>query len=145
LPEIQNPNFESRTPDSGGIRSLLSFIVLAVVLFFGLRYFRHGELTPAVPASQSQSHALQTEIAKASLPASQNQPIASHSEFGWLTFIAKPLYLVLRVLNDRGIHNWGWSIVALTVIFNLLIVWPRVMSMKSSLKDDAHSAEGRGA
>ncbi|UWZ85141.1 YidC/Oxa1 family membrane protein insertase [Occallatibacter riparius] len=135
MPEIQNPNFESRNPSTAGdIRSLLSFIVLAVALFFGLQYLRHGELIPAVPASQSQSQAVQTEIARASLPASQSQSIASHREFGWLTFIAKPLYLALRVLNDQGIHNWGWSIVVLTVIFNLLIVWPRVMSMKSSLK-----------
>jgi YidC/Oxa1 family membrane protein insertase len=68
------------------------------------------------------------------LPASQSQPIATRSEFGWLTFIAKPLYLVLRFLHSHGIGNWGWSIIVLTVIFNLLIVWPRVMSMRSSLK-----------
>jgi YidC/Oxa1 family membrane protein insertase len=40
----------------------------------------------------------------------------------------------LRFLHDHGIGNWGWSIIALTVIFNLLIIWPRMMSMKSSLK-----------
>ena len=135
MPEIQNPDFESRTPGSGGdVRSLLSFILLAVVLFSGLQYLRHRELALAAPASQSQPQAVQAESARAALPASQGQPIATLSEFGWLTFIARPLYLVLRFLHSHGIGDWGWSIIVLTVMFNLLIVWPRVMSMKSSLK-----------
>lgn len=135
MPEIQNPNFESRTPGSGGdVRSLLSFILLAVVLFFCLQYLRHRGLILATPASPGQLQAVQTKIGKSSLPTSQIQLIATRSEFGWLTFIAKPLYTGLRLLHDHGIHNWGWSIVILTVIFNLLIIWPRVASMKSSMK-----------
>jgi YidC/Oxa1 family membrane protein insertase len=104
------------------------------VLFFGFQYLPHRGLSLATPASQSQSQSVQTEIGRASLPTSPRQLIETRSEFGWLTLIAKPLCLGLRVLHDQGIHNWGWSIVVLTVIFNLLVVWPRVMSMKSSLK-----------
>jgi YidC/Oxa1 family membrane protein insertase len=55
-------------------------------------------------------------------------------QFGWLTFIAKPLYLVLRFLYEHVIGNWGWAIIILTVIFNLVMFWPRITSMKSSLK-----------
>ena len=43
-------------------------------------------------------------------------------QFGWLTVIAKPLYLALRFLSDLlgpGIGNWGWAIIIVTVIFNL--------------------------
>lgn len=135
MPEIHNPNFESRTPGNGAdVRSLLSFLLLAILLVFGLQYLHHRELTLPASGSQNQSRAVRTEIAEASLPASQGQPPATRSEFGWLTFIAEPLYLVLRFLYSHGIGNWGWSIIVLTVIFNLLIVWPRVMSMKSSLK-----------
>ncbi len=54
--------------------------------------------------------------------------------FGWLTVIAKPLYLVLRFLNEHGIPNWGWDIIIITVIFNLLMLPTRLMMMKSSLK-----------
>ena len=55
-------------------------------------------------------------------------------QFGWLTVIAKPLYLVLRFIVEHGIPNWGWSIIIVTVIFNLLMLPTRLMMMKSSLK-----------
>ncbi len=55
-------------------------------------------------------------------------------QFGWLTVIAKPLYLALRFLYEHGVGNWGWSIIIVTVIFNLLMLPTRFMMMKSSLK-----------
>jgi YidC/Oxa1 family membrane protein insertase len=55
-------------------------------------------------------------------------------QFGWLTVIAKPLYLALRFLDEHGIGNWGWAIIVVTVIFNLLMLPTRFMMMKSSLK-----------
>jgi len=59
------------------------------------------------------------------------------TQFGWLTIIAKPLYVALRYLHDRmgpGVYNWGWAIIIVTVIFNLLMLPTRFMMMKSSLK-----------
>ncbi|HME59342.1 MAG TPA: membrane protein insertase YidC [Terracidiphilus sp.] len=58
-------------------------------------------------------------------------------QFGWLTIIAKPLYLALRYLRiwmGPGAYNWGWAIIIVTVIFNLLMLPTRFMMMKSSLK-----------
>jgi YidC/Oxa1 family membrane protein insertase len=58
-------------------------------------------------------------------------------QFGWLTIIAKPLYLALRYLRGMlgpGVYNWGWAIIIVTVIFNLLMLPTRFMMMKSSLK-----------
>jgi YidC/Oxa1 family membrane protein insertase len=55
-------------------------------------------------------------------------------QFGWLTVIAKPLYLALRYLYEHGVGNWGWAIIIVTVIFNLLMLPTRFMMMKSSLK-----------
>ncbi|MGA8042180.1 MAG: membrane protein insertase YidC [Terracidiphilus sp.] len=59
-------------------------------------------------------------------------------QFGdWLGLIAKPLYLALRWLRDLlgpGAYNWGWAIIILTIIFNLLMLPTRFMAMKSSLK-----------
>ena len=85
------------------------------------------------PASQVQQQAVQTNLPKAPSPAAESQPSASAAGFGWLTLVAKPLYLALRLLHDHGIGNWGWSIVVLTVIFNLLMIWPRIAAMKNSL------------
>jgi YidC/Oxa1 family membrane protein insertase len=55
-------------------------------------------------------------------------------QFGWFTVIAKPLYLALRYLHEHGVPNWGWAIIVVTVIFNLLMLPTRLSMMKSSLK-----------
>jgi YidC/Oxa1 family membrane protein insertase len=55
-------------------------------------------------------------------------------QFGFWTIIAKPLYLALRFLNEHGVPNWGWDIIIVTVIFNLLMLPTRLMMMRSSLR-----------
>ncbi|HEY9125715.1 MAG TPA: membrane protein insertase YidC, partial [Acidobacteriaceae bacterium] len=54
-------------------------------------------------------------------------------QFGSLKFIAEPLFLLLRWVYGF-VHNWGWAIIVVTVVFNLLMLPTRVMMMKSSLK-----------
>ncbi|WP_286337989.1 membrane protein insertase YidC [Hydrogenimonas cancrithermarum] len=41
-------------------------------------------------------------------------------EFGWFTFIAAPMFKVLMWLHSF-IPNWGWTIVALTVLIRILL------------------------
>jgi YidC/Oxa1 family membrane protein insertase len=55
-------------------------------------------------------------------------------QFGWLTVIAKPLFLALRFLYEHVIANWGWAIIIVTVLFNLVLLPTRIMMMRSSLK-----------
>jgi len=65
------------------------------------------------------------------------ESLESLIQFGWLTVIAKPLYLSLRFLKGwlgNGSYNWGWAIIIVTFIFNLLMLPTRFMMMKSSLK-----------
>jgi YidC/Oxa1 family membrane protein insertase len=54
--------------------------------------------------------------------------------FGMVSWIAKPMLLVLRFFVTHGIPNWGWSILVLTFILNLAMLPTRFMMMKSSLK-----------
>ena len=72
-------------------------------------------------------------------------------DYGVLWFIAKPLFLVLNKLHDLT-HNWGWSIILVTIILKLIFfplsaagyksmanmrrVQPRMMSIKDRYKDD---------
>jgi membrane protein insertase, YidC/Oxa1 family, N-terminal domain len=39
-------------------------------------------------------------------------------DYGWLTFISKPLFWLLKWI-DRVIGNWGWSIIVLTILVKL--------------------------
>ncbi|HET7104596.1 MAG TPA: membrane protein insertase YidC, partial [Terracidiphilus sp.] len=55
-------------------------------------------------------------------------------QYGWETIIAKPLYFALRLMVEHGFGNWGWSIIIFTVVFTVLMLPMRFMSMKSSLK-----------
>jgi YidC/Oxa1 family membrane protein insertase len=55
-------------------------------------------------------------------------------QFGWMGFIAKPLFLALRWLYDHGIGNWGWAILIVTLILNLAMLPTRLQMMKSALK-----------
>ena len=126
--EIHNPDFESHNLSSPEIGPVLAFLALVLILLFGYQHVRHPNQSEPV----SSSHVTQT--VHRDMPKAAGQTIATTTNFGWLAFIAKPLYFTLRFLHDRGIGNWGWSIVLLTVIFNLLIIWPRIMSMRSSLK-----------
>jgi YidC/Oxa1 family membrane protein insertase len=64
----------------------------------------------------------------------ESQSLEPLINFGWLTLLAKPLYLALRWLNEHGVPNWGWDIIIITVIFNLVMLPTRLMMMKSSLK-----------
>lgn len=39
-------------------------------------------------------------------------------DYGYLTFIAKPIFWLLRTIHSM-VHNWGWSIIFLTLIIKL--------------------------
>ncbi len=42
-------------------------------------------------------------------------------DFGWFAIIAKPLFLILHFVNDQYIHNYGWSIILITLVINVLL------------------------
>ena len=60
-------------------------------------------------------------------------PLHSLVNFGWLEFIADPLFHGLKWLHNY-IPNWGWAIVVLTLVINLLLFPLRISSYKSTLK-----------
>jgi YidC/Oxa1 family membrane protein insertase len=161
LPEILNPNLQN--PHGGGFnkQSILAVTMLGLVILCAHLYFSHSKPGTPKQATQAQHHTEESSDAPGStvgdrtgrtlsehhtisgralthatttMGKTTGEPVEAPNQFGWLTVIAKPLYLALRLLYEHGIGNWGWAIIVLTVIFNLLMVWPRMMSMKSSLR-----------
>ncbi|WP_433967283.1 membrane protein insertase YidC [Tunturiibacter gelidiferens] len=55
-------------------------------------------------------------------------------DFGFFGPIGKYLFLSLQFIHAHIAPNWGWSIVLLTVLINLLILPLRVKTMQSGLK-----------
>ncbi|MDP8982231.1 MAG: membrane protein insertase YidC [Acidobacteriota bacterium] len=55
-------------------------------------------------------------------------------DWGFFGVIAKPLFIVLSWLSVNWVHNYGWSIVLITVFINLLLLPLRFSSLKSARK-----------
>jgi YidC/Oxa1 family membrane protein insertase len=55
-------------------------------------------------------------------------------DFGWLGYIARPLFLWLRWTHNHIVANWGWAIALQTLIINLLLSPLRFMQQKSALE-----------
>src|SRR5215467_16300440 len=62
-----------------------------------------------------------------------NPPLHGLVNFGWLEFIADPLFHGLKWLHNY-IPNWGWAIVILTLVINMLLFPLRISSYKTTLK-----------
>jgi YidC/Oxa1 family membrane protein insertase len=55
-------------------------------------------------------------------------------DWGFFGIIAKPIFLVLHWMNDNLVHNYGWSIVLITIVINILLMPFRLSSMKQQRK-----------
>jgi YidC/Oxa1 family membrane protein insertase len=55
-------------------------------------------------------------------------------DFGFFSIVGKPLFFCLRWINEHVTGNWGWDIVWLTVLINLVILPLRIKTMQSGLK-----------
>jgi YidC/Oxa1 family membrane protein insertase len=66
-----------------------------------------------------------------------NPKLASIIDFGWFSFLAKPLFLALHYVYERGVHNYGWSIIAVTVFITFLLFPLRLSNLKSMKKMQA--------
>jgi YidC/Oxa1 family membrane protein insertase len=62
-----------------------------------------------------------------------NPPLHGLVNFGWLEFIADPLFHGMKWLH-KYIPNWGWTIVVLTLVINMLLFPLRISSYKTTLK-----------
>jgi YidC/Oxa1 family membrane protein insertase len=72
-------------------------------------------------------------------------------DYGWLVFIAKPMYWILEQIQSV-VHNWGWTIIIFTILIklaffklsetsyrsmaNLRKLTPRIQALKDRYGDD---------
>jgi len=74
------------------------------------------------------------KVEVAGLPAGVEPDLRKLVDFGWLGYIARPLFLWLKWTYNHIIPNWGWAIVLQTVIINVALLPLRISQMKSMLK-----------
>ncbi len=62
----------------------------------------------------------------------QQPPMTELVDFGWLTLIAKPLFLLLRWIHDLSwVQNYGWAIILMTIVLNMAMYPLKVKSYRS--------------
>jgi YidC/Oxa1 family membrane protein insertase len=60
-------------------------------------------------------------------------PLQGLVNFGWLEFVADPLFHALKWIH-KYVSNWGWDIVVLTLLLNMILFPLRISSYKSAQK-----------
>jgi YidC/Oxa1 family membrane protein insertase len=60
-------------------------------------------------------------------------PLNSLVQFGWFEFVADPLFHGLKWLY-KYVPNWGWAIVVLTLVINMVLFPLRISSYRTTLK-----------
>jgi len=63
-----------------------------------------------------------------------NPKLVNAIDFGWFWFLAKPLFYALHYVNNQWLHNYGWSIIVVTVLINILLFPMRFTNLKSMKK-----------
>jgi YidC/Oxa1 family membrane protein insertase len=63
-----------------------------------------------------------------------NPKLESLIDYGWFSFLAKPLFLALHWAADHVTHSYGWAIIAVTILINMLLFPLKVSSMRSMKK-----------
>jgi YidC/Oxa1 family membrane protein insertase len=59
-------------------------------------------------------------------------PLEGLVDFGWFTIFAKPLFLAMRYVYDHWVHNYGWAIIILTVVINMLMFPLKLKQIRSA-------------
>ena len=49
-----------------------------------------------------------------------NPKLTDIIEYGWFTFLAKPMFLMLQSIHDM-VGNWGWAIIVTTILLKLVL------------------------
>ena len=60
-------------------------------------------------------------------------PLNSLVQFGWFEFISDPLFHALKWIH-KYVPNWGWAIVVLTLVINMVLFPLRISSYRTTLK-----------
>ena len=95
----------------------------------------------AVGGSARNQFAIYIGPKEVSLLHSVNPKLDGIVEWGWFGIVAKPLFMVLHFLNDQFVHNYGWSIILITIIINMALFPLKLTSLKSSRKMQAIQPE----
>lgn len=97
------------------------------------------QMFPGVAISQGQQNKFELFVGPKDLELLEkvNPKLTQVVDFGWFSLLAKPLFLIVNWFNNAFVHNYGWSIVLVTVVLNFMLFPLKLSSMKSMKKMQA--------
>jgi YidC/Oxa1 family membrane protein insertase len=127
MAEMKNPN---QKIGGQGLRAAICMALIAIVVMF----VQQG------PMHKAGSESFNSPIGvvqpgggtvKAKLQAGI-QPMAKPNSF--LDVLARPLFLALNLIHLHVVSNWGWAILLLSVLINVVLLPLRIKMMRSQSK-----------
>ena len=90
---------------------------------------------PALAVGGAEKNQLQLFVGPKSYDtlASVRSELREIVDFGWLSFLAEPIFWMLRWTHDHIVENYGWAIVLVTIFINFVMLplkWKSSRSMK---------------
>ena len=73
-------------------------------------------------------------VLKAIKAANNGPNLESIVDFGFFGVIGKYLFISLQYIHSAGVTNWGWAIIILTILINILMLPFRIKTMQNGLK-----------
>ena len=64
-------------------------------------------------------------------------------DFGWMSVLAKPLFLIVNWANDSIVHNFGWSIILVTIVINFALFPLQTLQHEVDAQDAGAQAADR--
>jgi YidC/Oxa1 family membrane protein insertase len=74
------------------------------------------------------------QVLKAIKSSDKGPSLESLLDFGFFGVIGKYLFISLQYIHSHGVTNWGWAIIILTVLINILMLPFRIKTMQNGLK-----------
>ena len=62
----------------------------------------------------------------------ENPALEGLVDFGWFKIFAQPLFLAMRYIHEHWVHNYGWAIIILTIIINMLMFPLKIKQIRSA-------------
>ncbi len=59
-------------------------------------------------------------------------PVDALVDFGWFSFVARPLFLGMHYVHDHWTHNFGWAIILLTILINIAFFPVKLKQIRSA-------------
>jgi YidC/Oxa1 family membrane protein insertase len=126
------------------------YFVFCLMPSEGARYFETVTYSDSVPTTVNQKPEPFVGTAIGGMPANHfdlfigpkdtdilravNPRLEALIDYGWFTFLAKPLFLALHWTADNVTRNYGWAIILVTILINMLLFPLKVSSMRSMKK-----------